>query len=45
MDTDSNFNINNKINTTTPIDNLSLGGFFNLLFGVNVISDVDRVWI
>ena len=38
-------NINNQFNTTTPIDNLSIGGLFNLLFGITVINDIDRVWV
>ena len=37
-------NINNQINDNIFIDGLSIGGFFNLLFGVNVTYDVERVW-
>ena len=40
-----NININNLINTTTPINNMSIGGFINLLFNINVINNIDRVWI
>ena len=38
-------NINNQINTTTPINNMSIGGLFNLLFNVTVTNNIDRVWI
>jgi len=37
-------NINNLINNTTPIDKLSIGGFLNLLFGINIVYDIDRIW-
>jgi hypothetical protein len=37
-------NINNLINTITPIDKLSIGGFLNLLFGINIVYDIDRIW-
>ena len=40
-----NININNEINTTTIINNMSIGGLFNLLFNIDVIYDVNRVWI
>jgi len=38
-------NINNLINTTTPINNMSIGGLFNLLFNININTDINRVWI
>lgn len=38
-------NINNSLNTITPIDNLSIGGFLNLLFGINIIYDIERIWV
>jgi len=44
-DIQQSININNQINTTTLINNLSIGGFFNLLFGVTVTNNIDRVWI
>ena len=44
-DIQQNININKYINITTPIDNLSIGRFFNLLFGVKVTNNVDRIWI
>jgi hypothetical protein len=37
-------NINNLINITTYIDKLSIGGFLNLLFGINIVYDIDRIW-
>jgi len=37
-------NINNSLNTITPIDKLSIGGFLNLLFGINIVCDIDRIW-
>lgn len=37
-------NINNSLNTTTYIDNLSIGGLFNLLLGINIVCDIDRIW-
>ena len=37
-------NINNSLNTITPIDKLSICGFFNLLFGINIVYDIDRIW-
>ena len=37
-------NINNSLNTITPIDKLSIGGFLNLLFGINIVYDIDRIW-
>jgi len=40
-----NININNQIITTTPINNMSIGGFFNLLFNVTVTNNIDRVWV
>jgi len=38
-------NINNLINTTTSINNMSIGGLFNFLFDIDVINNIDRVWI
>ena len=40
-----NININNQINTTTPINNMSIGGLFNLLFNITVTSNINRVWV
>ena len=40
-----NININNQINTTIPINNMSIGGLFNLLFSVTVTNNIDRVWV
>ena len=40
-----NININNLINTTTPINNMSIGKFFSLLFNIDVTYDVNRVWM
>ncbi len=44
VDTSQNVDINRRINVNTPIDNMSIGGFFKFLFGVKITYDIDLIF-